>query len=211
MISRFTKPVLALGLALFAGSLSSCSKFSKGNNTTAIKAAPPAAVQWHSVSQSPPKYFPKGLSADTPTSAYHGFWVSDTANESQWFVPKNGVKGFSAARLQKDAMARLKPATKAKLPKFKAPNFKAPKVKLPTVTMPKLKLPKLKMPQMTLPKFKSKKATQPKLKTSQFKFPTIKAPKIPAIGSKIKAANSKVLSGTKHLAGKALFWRKQTS
>lgn len=212
MFSRLTQPLLALALTTLAGSLTSCSKFSKDSTASAINSATPPAVQWYQVSNTPPKYFPKGLSANTPTTAYHGFWVSDSNNQSQWFVPKNGVKGISATRLQQDAVARLKPATKSTSPKVKLPKFKAPKIKLPTVKMPKAKLPKFKMPQMQLPAFKKKKEAVPAtVKSSKFNFPKIKTPKMPAMGSKIKSANSKLVSGSKNLAGKALFWREPTS
>ena len=111
MISPLVKCSLTLCAAVLVASLSSCSKLPFKKDPVAIAPVQAPVAQWYQVSQSPPTYFPRGLSKNAPTTAYHGFWVNG-GDASLWFVPKNGVQGFTAAELQKTILMKQKTADK---------------------------------------------------------------------------------------------------
>jgi len=54
---------------------------------------------WYIASEDPFAFYPKGLSAEAPTTPAHGHWVHAGDTGICFFIPKNGVKGSSAATL----------------------------------------------------------------------------------------------------------------
>lgn len=96
------------GLAAFAFALAlltvtSCTTASR----TSLAATSNATKQqslWYLTGENPPKYFPKGVSPDSPTSYEYGEWVYAGENGEPWFIPK-GLDKERRDELRKDAFA----------------------------------------------------------------------------------------------------------
>lgn len=80
-------------------------------------------AHWSKVRSNPPTYFPKGVSADHPTTASDGMWVkTGDAAGTQYFIPARGVdtKGLIA-----EAMAARTPEERKKVEKAGGPEIDA--------------------------------------------------------------------------------------
>lgn len=106
--SRYLVKILRLTPLAIAVMMSSCSSTSQFGHSSAkaTLATTSSASNWQLVKKNPPTYYPKGYPTDFPTTHKDGDWIYAGSNGEQWFIPKNGVKGFTPEKLQQEALSR---------------------------------------------------------------------------------------------------------
>jgi len=107
--SRHLIRALQLTPLAIALMMSSCTSTSRSGHSSvkAVSALASPTSNWCLVKSNPPTYYPKGFPAGSPTTHEDGDWIYAGANGEQWFVPKNGVRGFTPEQLHKEAFSRL--------------------------------------------------------------------------------------------------------